>query len=189
MGFFYISNTAGGPTTSGLKQRHKEDAFSATTRRVNELFLLNAGEPTPMLHLNSHHNTLTRKQLLFFHKEEGSGMFSIFLFFSTNSKYQNPPRGKMIRSDSTLNQLFPLCGHCFLFFAVKQAKQPVKRPEPVERMAIVCWWEVLSASFLSCYCSFSTRSVNTWQTSGWSHFKVYNTHSNSSVYSIRTGEV
>lgn len=64
--------------------------------------------------------------------------FFFFFFFSTNSKYRNPPRGKMIRSDSTLNQLFPLCGHCFLFFAVKQAKQPVKRPEPSEGTAIVC---------------------------------------------------
>lgn len=105
---------------------------------TDELVLQNTGEPTGMLHPYSHHDAVTHQQLLFFHTEEGCGMFSIFLFFSTNFKFQNPPRGKMIRSDSTLNQLFPLCGHCFLFFAVKQAKQPVKRPEPVEPTAIVC---------------------------------------------------
>lgn len=112
---------------------------SAARRRVNVLVSLKTGEPTPMLHLNSHHNTLAHKQLLVF--PWGGGIvvcFPFFFFYSKNSKYRNPPRGKMIRSDSTLNQLFPLCGHCFLFFAVKQAKQAVKRPEPLERTTIVC---------------------------------------------------
>lgn len=103
------------------------------------LDLLRAGEPTPMLHLNSHHNAFAHKQLLFFSIQgEVVVCFPFFFFFSTNSKFRNPPRGKMIRSDSTLNQLFPLCGHCFRFFAVKQAKQAVKRPEPLERAAIIC---------------------------------------------------
>lgn len=39
------------------------------------------GEPTRMLHLYSHHDASTHQQLLFFHTEEGCGMFSIFLFF------------------------------------------------------------------------------------------------------------
>lgn len=141
-GVFYFPNAAGGASTSRTVQRHEEDAFFCTSVESRPAALAQTAEPTLTLHLNSHHNTFAHKQLLFFpYSEKPRYVFHFsffFCFFSTNSKCRNPPRGKMICSDSPLNQLFPLCGHCFLFFAVKQAKQPVKRPEPLEGTAIVC---------------------------------------------------
>lgn len=126
---FFFPNAAGGATTPGTKQR--------CVRCTDELVLPNTGEPTRMLHLNSR-RTHTPAAAVFPYRGRLWYVFHFSFFSSTNSKFQNPPRGKMIRSDSPLNQLFPLCGHCFLFFAVKQAKQPVKRPEPVEPTAVVC---------------------------------------------------
>lgn len=59
------------------------------------LDLLRAGEPTPMLHLNSHHNAFAHKQLLCFSIQgEVVVCFPFFFFFFYEFQIPKPTQGK-----------------------------------------------------------------------------------------------
>lgn len=99
----------------------------------------------------------------------------------------------MIRSDSTLNQLFPLCGHCFLFFAVKQAKQAVQRPGPEEGLPMGGLLCIVPDSLVINVTGEEKRKIQTVLRQGGEmkcatgQFKVHSSHSNSSG-AVRTRE-